>query len=227
MWLFTITCTPVTVSISAASVPTSDPSVIRRTEQFPGPARRLAPQSSHPRARRSGVATRDSRRRQERPGRMCSYGVRQCMNQRWLVERDGPGAISRPRSTSWISSVKRGAVSRYGHRTMRPTSTSELNSAGSTASALLREGGLRAWATEYEVPWIHFAKGRRKDDVVEPYRARFQKDSGVVLTGVAQERASAWRARTETSSTSSHVHLVYSRTPLRRALALSTRPSRP
>ena len=62
------------------------------------------------------------------------------------------------------------------------------------------------------MPWIHFAKGQRKDDLVEPYRARFQQDSGVVLIGVAQERASAWRARTVRSTTSSHVDFVYART---------------
>ena len=71
---------------------------------------------------------------------------------------------------------------------------------------------LHTWATEHNVPWIHFAKGQRKDDLVERYRARFGDDSGVVLIGVAQERASAWRARKETSATSSHVHFVYART---------------
>lgn len=53
---------------------------------------------------------------------------------------------------------------------------------------------LRAWCAERNVPVIEFKKGERKDDVVQPYRARFAGRSGVVLVGVAQERALAWTA---------------------------------
>jgi hypothetical protein len=53
--------------------------------------------------------------------------------------------------------------------------------------------GLRAWAEQQGIPWIEFKKGERKDDVVAPYRARFGASEGVVLVGVAQERAKAWR----------------------------------
>ena len=52
---------------------------------------------------------------------------------------------------------------------------------------------LRAWCDARAIPWIEFKKGERKDDVVEPYRRRFSGTSGVVLVGVAQERAKAWR----------------------------------
>ena len=52
---------------------------------------------------------------------------------------------------------------------------------------------LRAWCDARAIPWIEFRKGERKDDVVEPYRRRFGGTSGVVLIGVAQERAKAWR----------------------------------
>jgi hypothetical protein len=52
---------------------------------------------------------------------------------------------------------------------------------------------LRAWCDVQGVAWIEFKKGERKDDVVEPYRRRFTRTSGVVLVGVAQERAKAWR----------------------------------
>jgi hypothetical protein len=55
-------------------------------------------------------------------------------------------------------------------------------------------GALRAWCQQEGAPWIEFAKGERKDDVVQPYRDRFAAAEGVVLVGVAQERASAWRA---------------------------------
>ena len=52
---------------------------------------------------------------------------------------------------------------------------------------------LRAFANTNEIPWIEFHRGERKDDIVEPYRQRFTKSAGVVLIGVAQERARAWR----------------------------------
>ncbi len=53
---------------------------------------------------------------------------------------------------------------------------------------------LRAWADEHSIPWIEFRKGERKDTVVQRYRDRFHRPSGVVLIGVAQERASGWTA---------------------------------
>ncbi len=53
---------------------------------------------------------------------------------------------------------------------------------------------LRAWADTRRIPWIDFAKGERKDDIVQRYRDRFAASSGVVLVGVAQERASGWTA---------------------------------
>lgn len=55
------------------------------------------------------------------------------------------------------------------------------------------KAGLRAWADQRQIPWLEFKKGERKDDIVEPYRQRFSGSEGVVLIGVAQERAKAWR----------------------------------
>lgn len=52
---------------------------------------------------------------------------------------------------------------------------------------------LHAFAQTNEIPWIEFHRGERKDDIVEPHRQRFTKAAGVVLIGVAQERAQAWR----------------------------------
>lgn len=52
---------------------------------------------------------------------------------------------------------------------------------------------LHAFAQTHDLPWIEFRRGERKDDVVEPYRKRFKGAEGVVLIGVAQERAQAWR----------------------------------
>ena len=51
---------------------------------------------------------------------------------------------------------------------------------------------LRAWCDARNIPWIEFRKGERKDDVVQKYRDRFPAPSGVVLVGVAQERAWGW-----------------------------------
>ena len=64
--------------------------------------------------------------------------------------------------------------------------------------------GLQTWCATYEIPWLEFKKGERKDDVVQPYRARFKADQGVVLVGVAQERAMAWRARSQTQGSLVH-----------------------
>lgn len=51
---------------------------------------------------------------------------------------------------------------------------------------------LRAWCDQGAIPWIEFRKGERKDDIVQKYRDRFAAPAGVVLVGVAQERAWAW-----------------------------------
>jgi hypothetical protein len=53
---------------------------------------------------------------------------------------------------------------------------------------------LRAWCDEGGIPWIEFPKGERKDVLVERYRTRCRARAGVVLVGVAQERATAWTA---------------------------------
>jgi hypothetical protein len=68
---------------------------------------------------------------------------------------------------------------------------------------------LRAWAERHAIPWIEFRKGERKDTVVQRYRDRFRRASGVVLIGVAQERVSAWTARKERRGR--FVGFVYSR----------------
>jgi hypothetical protein len=66
---------------------------------------------------------------------------------------------------------------------------------------------LRAWCQAEGIPWIEFRKGERKDDVVQPYRDRFPGTEGVVLVGVAQERAKAWTATKQVRGT--HVHFEY------------------
>jgi hypothetical protein len=73
--------------------------------------------------------------------------------------------------------------------------------------------GLRAWAERDGIPWLEFGKGERKDDVVQPYRDRFTETGaaeGVVLVGVAQEKAAAWRATKQVNGRA--VHFSYART---------------
>ena len=52
-----------------------------------------------------------------------------------------------------------------------------------------------AFADAGKIPVVHFERGQRKDDVAAEHRARFTKAEGVVFIGVAQERASAFKAR--------------------------------
>lgn len=68
---------------------------------------------------------------------------------------------------------------------------------------------LRAWCDARRIPWIEFTRGDRKDDVVEPYRARFAAPSGVVLVGVAQERTSGWTATKQQRGR--YVHFTFRR----------------
>jgi hypothetical protein len=78
-----------------------------------------------------------------------------------------------------------GFLHHRGHSILSPAVFGQITAAFKT--------GLRAWAEAQGIPWIEFKKGDRKDDVVRPYRARFRGTEGVVLIGVAQERATAWR----------------------------------
>jgi hypothetical protein len=69
--------------------------------------------------------------------------------------------------------------------------------------------GLRAWADEGKIPWLEFKKGERKDDVVDPYPRRFAGTAGVVLIGVAQERADGWTATKQVRD--GRAHFTYRR----------------
>jgi hypothetical protein len=71
---------------------------------------------------------------------------------------------------------------------------------------------LRAWADTARIPWIEFQRGERKDDIVERYRSRFPAAAGVVVVGVAQERASSWTATKQVQGR--HVHFTFRRKPV-------------
>lgn len=67
--------------------------------------------------------------------------------------------------------------------------------------AILKRNGddfrnaVKHFAFENDIPIIHFERNQRKDDVAKKYRKKFDKPSGVVFIGVAQERAYAFRAK--------------------------------
>jgi hypothetical protein len=56
-------------------------------------------------------------------------------------------------------------------------------------------GEVTAFAERAAIPLVHFERGQRKDDVAAQYRARSAGTEGVVFIGVAQEKASAFKAR--------------------------------
>jgi hypothetical protein len=68
---------------------------------------------------------------------------------------------------------------------------------------------LRAWCGQHRIPWVEFPKGARKDEVVAPYRTRRQGRPGLILVGVAQERALAWGA--SKVQRGRHVHFTFRR----------------
>ena len=55
--------------------------------------------------------------------------------------------------------------------------------------------GVKRFAKTHEIPIHHFKRKQRKDDIAAQYRADFDKPEGVVFIGVAQEKASSFKAR--------------------------------
>jgi hypothetical protein len=53
--------------------------------------------------------------------------------------------------------------------------------------------GMRRFARDQQVPWIDFAKGQRKDDVMHAHLARFTAEEGVLFIGRAQEKTPLFR----------------------------------
>jgi hypothetical protein len=54
---------------------------------------------------------------------------------------------------------------------------------------------VKEYAQEHGIPLIQFEKGQRKDDVVAAYRQAHGGQEGVVVIGVAQEKANAFKAK--------------------------------
>lgn len=57
---------------------------------------------------------------------------------------------------------------------------------------------VKCFAKQQEIPMIQFESGQRKDDIAATYREQFAGREGVYLIGVAQERASAFKASKRT-----------------------------
>ncbi|HZE15167.1 MAG TPA: hypothetical protein VE197_05315 [Mycobacterium sp.] len=52
---------------------------------------------------------------------------------------------------------------------------------------------VRRFAREHGLPWVDFAKGQRKDDVMHEHLARFTGTEGVLFVGRAQEKTKLFR----------------------------------
>jgi hypothetical protein len=68
------------------------------------------------------------------------------------------------------------------------------------------------FALDHEIPVVRFAKGACKEDVARPHLQRAERDGrcGVVLIGVAQEKAYAWRGWRE-GGNDEHPHFEFGR----------------
>jgi hypothetical protein len=69
-----------------------------------------------------------------------------------------------------------------------------------------------AFAQQHDVPIIHFSRGQKKDAIAEEHRAHFSADEGVVFIGVAQEKATSFKAHKDTTQTG--VRFSFSRQPV-------------
>src|SRR3954447_4190821 len=52
---------------------------------------------------------------------------------------------------------------------------------------------MRRFARDQHIPWVQFAKGQRKDDVMHEHLAGFTAEEGVLFIGRAQEKTSLFR----------------------------------
>ena len=72
---------------------------------------------------------------------------------------------------------------------------------------------VQTFARQHEVPVLQFTRGQRKDTLAAWYRARFEADEGVVFIGIAQEKASAFKAR-KVVGEQGRVAFAFSRQPV-------------
>jgi hypothetical protein len=60
--------------------------------------------------------------------------------------------------------------------------------------------GVETFAQQNNIPLIHFASGDRKDDIANERRKQFTRTEGVVFIGIAQEKAQAFKAQKQKTS---------------------------
>ncbi len=72
---------------------------------------------------------------------------------------------------------------------------------------------VKEFSERHRVPLVQFERGQRKDDVAAKYRAKFKPSEGVVLIGVAQEKASSFKAH-KTFGPRGGVYFHFSRQPV-------------
>jgi hypothetical protein len=54
---------------------------------------------------------------------------------------------------------------------------------------------VRVFAADWQIPWVDFAKGQRKDDVAQEFLARFSGTEGLLFIGRAQKKVPLFRTR--------------------------------
>ncbi len=71
---------------------------------------------------------------------------------------------------------------------------------------------IERFAAKHEVPVVHFKQGEVKEQTARRYMLKAEREGrfGVVMIGIAQERASAWRGYRQGGS-DSHPHVCYRR----------------
>lgn len=74
------------------------------------------------------------------------------------------------------------------HLQMQVASTAPLAKISASFSQAIHQ-----FAEERAIPWVDFAKGQRKDDVMHQHLTGFQGSEGVVFIGRAQEKTSVFR----------------------------------
>jgi hypothetical protein len=67
------------------------------------------------------------------------------------------------------------------------------------------------FAQSQSIPIIHFQKGQRKEDLAKPYFEQYTKPEGVVLIGIAQEKAMAFRSSSPKRSPNGLPHYDFTR----------------
>ena len=73
-------------------------------------------------------------------------------------------------------------------------------------------GEINAFAKAHEIPVVRFAKGAVKEDVARPHMRKAEREdrTGVVMLGVAQEKAFAWRGWRD-GGNDAHPHFEFAR----------------